>query len=69
MAKLNMPNILGVVDGTHIAIERPIENDPQRPANAYFNRKQFYSINTQIVSITFSYFPFRTTNEVCFLDL
>lgn len=41
-----LPNILGVVDGTHIPIMRPA-NDPYEAA--YVNRKQFHSFNTQII--------------------
>lgn len=36
------PRIIGVIDGTHIRIKAPLK---QR--NAYFNRKKFYSFNTQ----------------------
>lgn len=44
--KYQLRNILGVVDGTHIPIQAPT-NDPFE--NAYVNRKQYHSINTQIV--------------------
>lgn len=44
-AQFNFPGILGVIDGTHIAVTAlrlEIEN-------AFVNRKGFHSINTQIV--------------------
>lgn len=44
-ALFNFPGILGVVDGTHIALTAlPVEIE-----NAYVNRKGFHSINTQFV--------------------
>lgn len=44
-AQYNFPGILGVIDGTHIAVTAlPLEIE-----NAYINRKGFHSINTQIV--------------------
>lgn len=36
------PRIIGVIDGTHIRIKAPLKQP-----NAYFNRKKFYSFNTQ----------------------
>lgn len=44
--KYHLKNILGVVDGTHIPILAPT-GDPFEPA--YVNRKQFHSLNAQIV--------------------
>lgn len=38
------PNIGGVIDGTHVGIKAPYDQE-----NAYVNRKGFHSINTQIV--------------------
>jgi len=38
------PDILGCVDGTHIRIKGPKENE-----NDFVNRKGYHSINTQIV--------------------
>ncbi|XP_046402545.1 putative nuclease HARBI1 isoform X1 [Ischnura elegans] len=40
-----MPGVLGYVDGTHIAIKAPREEE-----HLYVNRKLFHSINVQIVS-------------------
>lgn len=45
LAEHNFPGILGVIDGTHIAVTAlPLEIE-----NAYVNRKGFHSINAQIV--------------------
>ncbi|KAJ2939103.1 hypothetical protein O0L34_g4631 [Tuta absoluta] len=43
--KNNMPNELGALDGTHIAIFKPDSNDPIAPGNLIYNRKEYYSIN------------------------
>jgi hypothetical protein len=37
-----IPGIFGAIDGTHININKPIEDGQD-----YFNRKSFYSINVQ----------------------
>lgn len=42
-----MPGVIGLVDGTHIALGRVAKRDEW----GYVNRKGFHSINTQIVSI------------------
>jgi DDE superfamily endonuclease len=39
-----LPNVLGCIDGTHIAIKSPSQNE-----DAYVNRKGFHSINVQAV--------------------
>ncbi|MCL4160364.1 UNVERIFIED_CONTAM: hypothetical protein GTU68_027344 [Idotea baltica] len=44
--KYHLPNIIGVVDGTHIEIQAPANN---RYEAAYVNRKQYHSLNAQIV--------------------
>lgn len=45
VAQYRFPGILGVIDGTHIALTAlPMETE-----NAYVNRKGFHSINTQVV--------------------
>lgn len=44
-AHFQFPGILGVVDGTHIAVTAL----PLVIENAYVNRKGYHSINTQIV--------------------
>lgn len=38
------PGVIGCVDGTHISIVRPVDNE-----HLYFNRKGFHSLNTMIV--------------------
>lgn len=42
--KVNFPQVVGAIDGTHVEIKAPLVN----PAD-YFNRKQKYSIVTQAV--------------------
>ncbi|XP_063917859.1 putative nuclease HARBI1 [Zophobas morio] len=39
------PRVIGAIDGTHIKIQSPGGND----AEIYRNRKQFFSINTQVI--------------------
>lgn len=46
LQKYHLPNILGIVDGTHIPILAP-SSDPYEPA--YINRKGFHSLNAQLV--------------------
>ncbi|KAJ8971516.1 hypothetical protein NQ314_000658 [Rhamnusium bicolor] len=45
--KFNFPDVIGVVDGTHVPIVTPTIDDPNYPAVAYLNRKGYYSINVQ----------------------
>ncbi|XP_071155445.1 putative nuclease HARBI1 [Mytilus edulis] len=40
----NFPHVVGCIDGTHVRIQRPTEDEP-----AYVNRKNFSSINVQAV--------------------
>ena len=40
-----IPNVVGLVDGTHIQIIRPSENE-----EAYVNRLNYHSVNVQIIS-------------------
>ncbi|CAK1601333.1 unnamed protein product [Parnassius mnemosyne] len=42
--KFNIPAVLGCIDGTHISIVRPTENEER-----FFNRKHFHSRNVLIV--------------------
>lgn len=42
-----LAGVIGVVDGTHVAILRPTENE-----EAYVNRKKYRSINCQVVADT-----------------
>ncbi|XP_048483147.1 putative nuclease HARBI1 isoform X2 [Plutella xylostella] len=39
-----IPGVLGCIDGTHIAILRPIEHEER-----YFNRKGYHSLNVMII--------------------
>lgn len=43
--KFNFPGVIGVVDGTHIQMIRPSENE-----HLYFNRKLKHSMNAMVVS-------------------
>lgn len=40
----HFPNVVGVIDGTHIPIKAPNDNE-----NQYVNRKNFHSINVQCI--------------------
>ncbi|XP_055916167.1 putative nuclease HARBI1 [Eupeodes corollae] len=42
--KFKLPGIVGCVDGTHIPILRPKENE-----HIYFNRKGFHSLNAMVI--------------------
>lgn len=48
--KYQFPDILGVIDCTHIAIIAPPMLHDIYPAGPYYNRKGFYSINVQIIT-------------------
>ncbi|XP_046577986.1 putative nuclease HARBI1 [Haliotis rubra] len=41
------PGVVGVIDGTHVKIIAPTEHE-----NEYVNRKNFHSLNVQVVLIT-----------------
>lgn len=43
--KYGMPGVIGCVDGTHVAIV-----PPKNQEHIYVNRKNYHSINTQLVS-------------------
>lgn len=47
--KFGIPGVVGVIDGTHIAIVPPKSDDPVYPEHVYINRKGYHSINTQLV--------------------
>lgn len=51
MEKFNFPGIIGAIDCTHIAIKSPAVDNDVHPGIAYYNRKGYYSINVQLVSI------------------
>ncbi|XP_029405745.2 putative nuclease HARBI1 [Bactrocera dorsalis] len=42
--KFQLPNIIACVDGTHIRIKKPVNND-----SVYFNRKGYFSLNAMVV--------------------
>lgn len=44
MERFGFPGVLGAVDGTHVAIVRPAEDE-----HLYFNRKRYHSKNVQII--------------------
>ncbi len=46
------PNVIGVIDGTHVQIQAPVVDEP-----AYVNRMGYHSINTQV--ILFLYYIFN----------
>ncbi|XP_022822954.1 putative nuclease HARBI1 isoform X2 [Spodoptera litura] len=43
--RFNIPSVIGCIDGTHVAIIRPSENEER-----FFNRKHFHSRNVMIIS-------------------
>ena len=49
MKNLELPGVIGVIDGTHIAIVPPNRDDLIYPEHVYVNRKGYHSINTQLV--------------------
>ena len=65
------PNVLGAVDGTHIPIQAPHEDEA-----SYVNRKHYHSINVQAVcdaggkcKFCCSNFPVKTFVLVLFLSI
>lgn len=44
MNRWNFPGVIGVIDGTHIALLKPSEEE-----HNFINRKGFHSINVQII--------------------
>lgn len=47
--KFNVPGIIGCVDCTHIKIVPPSFMQLNYPPNVFMNRKNFYSLNCQLV--------------------
>ncbi|KAF0713126.1 putative nuclease HARBI1, partial [Aphis craccivora] len=47
--KFNFPGIVGIIDCTHIAIFPPPTHDAIHPEYIYVNRKNYHSINVQLV--------------------
>src|SRR5258705_13861913 len=52
MDKYRMPGILGIVDGSHVALIGPPVQDPIHPEHVYVNRKGSHSVNAVLVNIT-----------------
>lgn len=46
--KYRLPGAIAAIDCTHIAITSP-QGDPQHPEHIYVNRKNYHSINVQLV--------------------
>ncbi|XP_055850460.1 putative nuclease HARBI1 [Episyrphus balteatus] len=42
--KYGIPGVIGCIDGTHIALQRPTENE-----HMFFNRKGYHSLNAMII--------------------
>ncbi|CAG9563655.1 unnamed protein product [Danaus chrysippus] len=57
-----LPDCLGCIDCTHIAIVTPLNNDANDPPIGYKNRKGNYSINTQFGQLTTN--TFLTKDEM-----
>ena len=51
LQKFGFPQVIGVIDGTHIPIQQPVANK-----HDYFCYKQFYSINCQAICDANGYF-------------
>lgn len=49
--KYNFPGIIGCIDCTHVAIFPPKINDDHYPEHIYVNRKNYHSINVQLVNM------------------
>lgn len=47
--RYNFPGIMGVIDGSHVAIIAPPTLHPVYPAGPYYSRKSYYSVNVQII--------------------
>lgn len=47
--KHNIPGVVGVIDCTHIAIFPPPANYALHPEHIYVNRKQYHSLNVQLI--------------------
>lgn len=52
------PGVVGCIDCTHVAIVRPGTQDPEYPEHLYVNRKNYHSINVQLVSFIQQDFTF-----------
>ena len=43
------PGVIGCIDCTHVAIIPPPQNDAEHPEHLYVNRKNYHSINVQLI--------------------
>lgn len=50
-----MPGVIGCIDCTHVAIVAPPVNDEHHPERIYINRKNYHSLNVQLVSKMYYY--------------
>ena len=58
-AKAGFPGVIGCVDGTHIRIQAPSQNE-----HTYVNRKNYHSINVQVGQISFKCFSQGLTYQI-----
>nr|CAI5850118.1 unnamed protein product [Callosobruchus analis] len=47
--KYQFPGIARIIDCTHVAITSPNVNNAEQPERAYVNRKNYHSLNVQLV--------------------
>ncbi|KAF2892054.1 hypothetical protein ILUMI_14119 [Ignelater luminosus] len=47
--RYGFPGVIGCIDCTDVAIVAPKENDAQHPEHIYVNRKNYHSINVQLI--------------------
>lgn len=59
-AMQGFPNIIGCVDGTHVRIQRPVEQEHE-----FINRKGFHSINVQVIKKSREGLQKRGTTSNC----
>ena len=61
----NFPNVLGCIEGTHVRIQRPSEDE-----GSYINRKSYPSINVQAVcDHEGNYFDYKTLFAAFFFSV
>ncbi|XP_036325552.1 putative nuclease HARBI1 isoform X1 [Rhagoletis pomonella] len=48
MENYRIPGVIGCIDGTHIGLQKPTQNE-----HMYFNRKGFHSLNAMIISFSY----------------
>ncbi|XP_036347072.1 putative nuclease HARBI1, partial [Rhagoletis pomonella] len=59
--KFGIKGVIGAIDCTHIAILAPVSLTPNIVAHDYMNRKGYYSVNVEAVSIhTYTYVHMQT---------